>query len=76
MANLSQLSKPPKKGEPPAATAAVDNLTKSAMGGNVPLQLKISAETRRDFKGYALAHDMDANELFDKVWSYYKGNHG
>jgi hypothetical protein len=76
MANLSHLSKPPKKGDPPAASAAVDNLTKPASPGNVPLQLKISPETRRDFKGYALAHDMDANELFDKVWSYYKDTHG
>jgi hypothetical protein len=76
VANLSQLSKPPKKGQPPTATAAVDNLAKPAAGGNVPLQLKISAETRRDFKGHALAHDMDANELFDKVWAYYKENHG
>jgi hypothetical protein len=76
MANLSELSKPPKKGQPPSAMAAVENLAKPAAGANVPLQLKISAETRRDFKGYAVAHDMDANELFDKVWAYYKGNHG
>jgi len=76
MANLSHLSKPPKKGMPPAQTATVENLAKPAIGGNVPLQLKILPETRRDFKSYALAHDMDANELFDKVWAYYKENHG
>ncbi len=76
MANLNDIPKPPKKGEPPRPSGSVNNLAKPAISGNVPLQLKISADTRRDFKGHALAHDLDANELFAKVWAYYKENHG
>jgi hypothetical protein len=76
MSNLSTLKKPARKGEPPSAIAAVDNLAKSAPGGNVPIQLKIPAAIRKDFKGHALAHDMDANDLFLKVWDFYKANHG
>lgn len=76
MANLNDLIKPPKKGDPPPPSSAVNNLAKPALSGNVPLQLKIPPDTRRDFKGHALAHDLDANELFVKVWAYYKEHHG
>lgn len=77
MADLQQLQKPSRKGEPPTLTSSANNLTKpSPTGSNVPLQLKISPEVRRDFKGYALARDMDANELFGQVWEYYKAHHG
>lgn len=76
MANLNDLPKPPKKGDPPPSSSSVNNLAKPALNGNVPLQLKIPPDTRRDFKSHALAHDMDANELFAKVWTYYKENHG
>jgi hypothetical protein len=31
---------------------------------------------RRDFRTYALAHDRDANDLFEEVWAYYKDKHG
>ncbi|MGA2607212.1 MAG: hypothetical protein ABSH01_07110 [Terriglobia bacterium] len=76
MADISSLSKPSRKGEPPKAADTVSNLAKAATGDKVPLQLKISADERRDFKAYALAHDRDANDLFAEVWKYYKDNHG
>ena len=77
MADLRQLQKPSRKGEPPTPTSSANNLSKAATtGGNVPLQLKIAPEVRRDFKGYALARDMDASELFVRVWDYYKENQG
>jgi len=76
MANISALQKPARKGEPPKPTETVQNLTKPASGNKVPLQLKISPEMRRDFKTHALAHDRDANDLFEEVWNYYKEHHG
>ena len=77
MADLKQLQKPSRKGEPPTMASSANNLSKPAQtGSNVPLQLKIAPDVRRDFKGYALARDMDANELFVQVWEYYKENHG
>lgn len=70
------LPKPNRKGEPPKPTDTSANLAKPPAGPHVPLQLKIPPEIRRDFKGHANAHDLDANELFEKVWSYYKHHHG
>jgi hypothetical protein len=75
MANI-QLQKPSRKGAPPKAAEAASNLAKPSTGDKVPLQLKIAADLRRDFKAYALAHDRDANDLFGEVWNYYKQNHG
>ncbi len=77
MADLNQLQKPSRKGEPPTLASSANNLVKlPASGSNVPLQLKISPDVRRDFKSYALARDLDANELFVQVWDYYKQHHG
>jgi hypothetical protein len=76
MANISALQKPARKGEPPKPAETVQNLVKPPAGSKVPLQLKISPEMRRDFRTYALAHDRDANDLFEEVWTYYKDKHG
>jgi hypothetical protein len=76
MADMSQLRKPPRKGEPPKPTETAMNLVKPPVGNNVPLQLKISPELRRDFHVYAASHDLDANELFEQVWHYYKERRG
>jgi hypothetical protein len=75
MANI-QVAKPSRKGEPPQAADTVSNLAKPATGEKVPLQLKITADQRRDFHAYAVAHDRNANDLFSEVWKYYKSNHG
>jgi hypothetical protein len=76
MANLNGIPKPSRIGDPPLANASAGNLEKPSPSGNVPLQLKLPPEIRRDFRSFALAHDLDANKLFLKVWAYYKENHG
>ena len=77
MANLDQIQKPSRKGEPPTPTSSANNLAKPAETGmKVPLQLKIAPTVRREFKGYALARDMDASELFVQVWNHYKEHQG
>ena len=76
MANIKQLAKPPRMPEPPKPTSTVSNLEKPTNGEKVPIQFRIAPEMRRDFKGHAVAHDMDANALFETVWNYYKEHHG
>ena len=77
MAELTQIQKPSRKGEPPTPASSANNLAKSAeTGAKVPIQLKVSPEMRREFKGYALARDMDASDLFVRVWDYYKEHQG
>jgi hypothetical protein len=77
MADLNQIPKPSRKGEPPTPTSSANNLAKPAETGvKAPLQLKISPAVRREFKGYALARDMDASELFMRVWDFYKEHQG
>ncbi len=77
MADLNQLKKPSRKGEPPTLPSNANNLAKpAATGANVPLQLKVSPEIRRDFHSYAIGRDLAANALFQEVWDFYKANHG
>ena len=33
-------------------------------------------EMRREFKGYAVERDLNANQLFEQIWAYYKEHHG
>ena len=40
------------------------------------MQLKISPELRREFKGYAVERDSEVSELFVRVWQFYKADHG
>jgi hypothetical protein len=76
MADVSQLSKPSRKGEPPKLTETMDNLQKPADGGKVPFQLQVPFQTLVDFKSYAAAHNTKYSVLFEKIWRYYKENHG
>ena len=77
MADLNQIQKPSRKGEPPRPASSENNLAKPGeTGAKVPIQLKIPPTVRRDFKGYAVARDLDASELFVQVWNYYKEHQG
>jgi len=76
MADVSQLSKPSRKGEPPKPTETIDNLQKPADGRKVPMQLQLPVETLVDFKSYAAGHRTNLSTLFEKVWRYYKDHHG
>ena len=77
MVDTSRLTRPSnRKGVPPQTIDAVENLDKPPTGQKVPLQVRISPELRREFKGYANDHDVNANRLFEQIWSYYKDRHG
>ncbi len=77
MVDTSRLTRPSnRKGAPPKTIDVAENLDKPPTGQKVPLQVRISPELRREFKGYANDHDLNANRLFEQVWSYYKDRHG
>ena len=68
--------KRPGKGAPPPPAATENNLVKPPSGKNVPLQLNIDPELRRQFKAYAAERDLDPRDLFVAVWQYYREHHG
>jgi hypothetical protein len=76
MANISQLSKPPRKGQPPKLTDTMDNLEKPAEDRKVPLQVLVAFRTSVDFKSYAASQRSTGSALFEKVWRYFKEHHG
>ena len=77
MVDTSKLTRPSnRKGVPPQTIDVAENLDKPPTGQKVPLQVRISPELRREFKGYANDHDVNANRLFEQIWSYYKDRHG
>lgn len=77
MAQVKNLSRPlRRKGAPPPQAKPVVNLEKHPSDAKVPLQVKIPSETRIAFKSHALVHNMDASDLFQVVWNYYREQHG
>ena len=77
MVDTTKVSRPSnRKGAPPTTTETNYNLDKPPSGQKVPLQLRITPDLRREFKGYANDHDMNANRLFEIVWAYYRQHRG
>lgn len=77
MVDASKLQKASsRKGAPPKPAATSGNLEKPASNEKVPLQLKVSPETRREFRIYAAERDLELSTLFSAVWAYYKEHHG
>ena len=67
--------KPNPKGAPPTPAATPDNLLRPARGENVPFQVRIPPEARREFKTYAASRDLNLSHLFLRVWEHYKERH-
>lgn len=63
------------KGTPPAPASAAVTIKKTN-GKNVPLQLNVPEDVRRDFRVYAAQHDLDMSVLFAIVFQEYKEKHG
>jgi hypothetical protein len=68
--------KRPGKGPPPAPPQTHNNLVKPPAGKTVPLQVNIDPEVKREFRVYAVEHDIDMSHLFVAMWRYYKDHHG
>ena len=45
-------------------------------GGLQPLNFRVGAEFRREFKTYAAAHDLKLNELLRRSFEAYRKQHG
>lgn len=60
------------KGTPPTPAPANHNNLKAIRGKNVPLQLNIAPELRREFRIYAAERELDMSMLFAMIWHHYK----
>ncbi len=77
MVDTAKLKKPMRgKGTPLPSAVAEAILELQPSGEKVPLQLKITPELRREFKGYAVERDLQVSILFATVWGFYKEHHG
>lgn len=68
------------KGAPPTANSPSpvvgNNTSKPEAGEKVPLNFRVSPEMRRDFKAFAVEHDMQMVEVLEKAWETYKATKG
>lgn len=75
MVDVKRLKRP-GKGSPPLAEQTTNNLSKPPSGQKVHQQVKISPETRREFRAKAAENDIDLGTLFEEMWRFYKSSHG
>lgn len=73
-------AKKPTKGIPPTtATAAPvvgNNTMKPEAGELVPLNFKTDPEFRKEFKSFAVMHDMSMVDLLKESFAFYKQHKG
>lgn len=70
---------PPKanrKGEPPAHTETRKNLSKPEPAKTVPLNFRIPAEFKRDFKIAAATNSITQSELLQQAFAEWRKRHG
>lgn len=69
--------KPSRKGVAPSAvTTPTNNTNKATSGEIVALNFKVDAEYRKDFKSFALMHDLTQKELLEAAFQMYKESKG
>lgn len=72
MATITPPKKKTTKGTPPPAERSSDNLTKAASNELVSINFKVSPEFHREFKTYAVQHDISMVELLQRCFDVYK----
>ncbi len=60
----------------PPRSPAMETSTAEHESGLQPLNFRISAEFRREFKTYAAAHDLKLNELLKRAFESYRKQQG
>jgi hypothetical protein len=60
----------------PPRSVTVPSPAPAEESGLQPLNFKVAAEFRRDFKTYAAAHDMKLNELLRRAFEVYRRMQG
>ena len=72
MAKISKPSSTNRKGAPPPEFEASANLNRTPNENLKPLNFKVSAEFKREFKTYATVNDMSMVQLLQDCFEYYK----
>lgn len=76
----TNISPPPgrknTKGEPPTKEETQKNLSKPDMGKIVPLNFRVPASFKRDFKVAAANYGITQSELLQKVFEAWQEKHG
>lgn len=73
---MAKISKPIRKrttkGTPPPPEAASENLTRTTDQTLRPLNFKVPADFRKQYKLYAMEHDISMVELLKKSFEHYR----
>jgi hypothetical protein len=59
---------------PPRSASVAESIAET--GGLQPLNFRVGAELRREFKTYAAAHDLKLNELLRRSFEAYRKQQG
>lgn len=71
--------KPNSKGAPPApaqSSVVGNNTSKPEAGEQVPLNFRVPAEMRREFRVFSAEHDINQVEMLKEMWEMYKAAKG
>jgi hypothetical protein len=74
MANIQPPKKKATKGLPPLADKPSNNLTKIESSELTPMNFKVPPDFHREFKTYAVQHDMTMVQLLEACFNLYKEN--
>lgn len=69
---MAKISKPSRKGSPPPEFEASTNLNRAPNEDLRPLNFKVKASFKREFKTYATANDMSMVQLLQDCFEFYK----
>jgi hypothetical protein len=67
---------PPRKGEPPRKTETRGNVSKPEPARIVPLNFRVTAEIKRDFKIAAAVHGISQSGLLIQMFEEWQQKHG
>jgi hypothetical protein len=71
---MAKVPPPRGKGEPPPPSSAVGNLDKPESEALVPLNFKVPAPFRREFKLFAAEHDKNMVRVLYEAFESLKGD--
>ena len=69
---MAKISKPSRKGAPPPEFEASTNLKRTPNEDLRPLNFKVKASFKREFKTYATANDTSMVDLLQRCFEFYK----
>ena len=73
---MIRIPRPPKREAPPPLEVAPQNLEKVPPLETETLNFKVTADFKRDFKGYAAARGLTMIDLLREGYQLYRERHG